>query len=85
MARFYDKGTHKVYFTEAEEAAQDELEAAVAKEKAATAYVYARQIAYPDIRDFADAYYWAQKGDDSKMTSYISACAKVKSDLPKPE
>lgn len=52
---------------------------------AAVAYKAARAEVYPDIRDFADAYYWAQKGDDSKMTAYISACAKVKADLPKPE
>jgi len=51
----------------------------------AVAYKSARAEVYPDIRDFADAYYWAQKGDNSKMTAYISACEKVKADLPKPE
>ena len=51
---------------------------------AAVAYKDVRREAYPDIADFADAYYWAQKGDDSKMTSYVAACAKVKADNPKP-
>ena len=81
MARFYDKGTHKVYFTEAEEAAQDELEAAVAKEKAATAYVYARQIAYPSIGDQLDAI-WKGGDDQAAMKVLVD---KVKSDNPKPE
>ena len=51
----------------------------------ATAYKDARRVKYPSIGDFADAYYWAQKGDDSKMAEYIVACDKVKSDHPKPE
>ena len=51
----------------------------------ATAYKDDRQVEYPPIGDFADAYYWAQKGDDSKMAEYIVACDKVKSDHPKPE
>ena len=50
----------------------------------ANAYKDVRREAYPDIADFADAYYWAQKGDDSKMISYVAACAKVKADNPKP-
>tara|TARA_B100000029_G_C17253376_1_gene843603 strand:- start:362 stop:709 length:348 start_codon:yes stop_codon:yes gene_type:complete len=40
---------------------------------------------YPSLSDFADAYYWEKKGDDSKMTAWVAACAKVKSDHPKPE
>ena len=50
---------------------------------AAVAYKGVRRSAYPPLADFADAYYWAQKGDDSKMTSYVADCAKVKADNPK--
>ena len=48
-----------------------------------TAYARNREPLYPSLADFADAYYWAQKGDDSLMTAYIAACDKVKSDNPK--
>ena len=48
-----------------------------------TAYARYREPVYPSLADFADAYYWAQKGEDSLMTAYIAACDKVKSDNPK--
>ena len=51
---------------------------------AATQYQRDRRPLYPPLADFADAYYWAQKGDDSLMTAYVAACDKVKSDNPKP-
>ena len=51
---------------------------------AATQYKRNREPLYPPLADLADAYYWAQKGDDSKMTAYVAACDKVKSDNPKP-
>ena len=47
------------------------------------AYAKNREPLYPSLADFADAYYWLQKGDDSLMISYISNCDKVKSDNPK--
>ena len=49
-----------------------------------TQYSRNRGPLYPSLADFADAYYWAQKGNDSLMTAYIAACDKVKSDNPKP-
>jgi len=48
-----------------------------------TAYARKREPLYPSLADFADAYYWSQKGDDSLMTAYIEACDKVKSETPK--
>ena len=51
---------------------------------AAAQYQRDREPLYPPLADFADAYYWAQNGDDSKMTAYVAACAKVKTDNPKP-
>jgi hypothetical protein len=38
---------------------------------------------YPSLADFADAYYWAQNGDDTKMTAYIEKCDEVKAKYPK--
>lgn len=38
---------------------------------------------YPDLREFADAYYWSQKGDDTKMNEYVAKCDEVKSKYPK--
>ena len=38
---------------------------------------------YPPKEDFIDAYYWAQKGDTSKMDEYIQKCDDVKAMYPK--
>lgn len=48
-------------------------------------YQRKRQPEYPSLADFADAYYWSQKGDDTKMTAYVAACDGVKIKYPKPE
>ena len=57
--------------------------AAVDAYVAAHAYIAKRQAEYPSLADFADAYYWAQNGDDTKMTAYIQKCAEVKQKFPK--
>jgi hypothetical protein len=44
-----------------------------------------RQPEYPSLATFADAYYWAQKGDNTKMDEYVSSCDAVKAKYPKPE
>lgn len=44
--------------------------------------VRARQ--YPPLGDFADAFYWMQQGDHSKMNAYLDACAAVKTQYPAP-
>ena len=49
----------------------------------ANAYKANRAKEYPSLADFADAYYWAQNGDDTKMTAYIEKCAEVKQKYPK--
>jgi hypothetical protein len=49
----------------------------------AKAYQRSRATEYPSLADFADAYYWAQNGDDTKMTAYIEKCAAVKEKYPK--
>ena len=72
--------------TSEEEAAADAD--AIANAKAEEDYLKVkykddRALAYPSLGDFADAIYWKEKGDDSKMTAWVAACDKVKSDLPK--
>lgn len=44
-----------------------------------------RLSSYPPLADFADAYYWAQKGDNTKMNEYIAKCDTVKEKYPKGE
>ena len=68
--------------TEAElQAAYD----AYVAEQAATEYQRNRQPEYPSLATFADAYYWAQKGDNTKMDEYVASCDAVKAKYPKPE
>ena len=48
------------------------------------AYIAKRQAEYPTLADFADAYYWSQNGDNTKMTVYLEKCDEVKFKYPKP-
>jgi hypothetical protein len=57
--------------------------AAVDAYVAANAYKSKRAAEYPSLAEFADAYYWAQNGDDTKMTAYIEKCEAVKTKYPK--
>ena len=57
----------------------------IAAERAATQYQRDRQPEYPSLATFADAYYWAQKGDNTKMDEYVASCDAVKAKYPKPE
>ncbi len=50
-----------------------------------TQYQRDRKPEYPSLADFADAYYWAQKGDNTKMTEYVAKCDDIKQKYPKPE
>ena len=47
------------------------------------AYKYARASEYPPITDFADAYYWAQKGNTALMDAYVAKCEATKLKYPK--
>jgi hypothetical protein len=51
----------------------------------ATTYQRDREPEYPSIKEFADAYYWAQKGDNTLMDVYVAKCDTVKAKYPKPE
>lgn len=61
-----------------------EKAAEIQAELDSTQYYVDRQKEYPTLADFADAYYWAQKGDNTKMAAYIAACDQVKETYPKP-
>ncbi len=54
------------------------------KEWEDTQYQRDRAPQYPSLADFADAYYWAQRGDNTKMNAYIAQCDEVKNQYPKP-
>ncbi len=43
-----------------------------------------RSSVYPPITEFADAMYWAQRGDSSKLADYYATIDAVKSTYPKP-
>lgn len=72
-----------------------EVEAEIAKIKAGNPtdasglvkyeYRQLRAPEYPPVTDLADAIYWQQQGDDSKMIAYVAACEAVKEKYPKPE
>jgi hypothetical protein len=67
---------------------KEELEAEIARlqvEYDAKEYQRLRAPEYPDLKEFVDAYYWAQKGNDTKMNAYIVKCDAVKDKYPKPE
>lgn len=72
----------------AEEVAEAQLRdiehAEVQQELAKTAYKLERAAAYPALTEFADAVYWQQRGDDSKMAAWLAKCEEVKNSIPKP-
>jgi hypothetical protein len=49
----------------------------------AHAYIAKRAAEYPPITDFADAYYWAQKGKTDLMDDYVAKCDAIKKKYPK--
>ena len=75
------KGTTVTFENEADALTDAEIEAAFNSYQ----YVENRLANYPSLGDFADAYYWSQKGDDTKMIAYVAACDAVKTKYPKPE
>lgn len=67
---------------------EEEIQAEIARleaEQIATAYQRNRQPEYPPITDLADALYWSNQGDNSKLDAYYAACAAVKAKYPKPD
>jgi len=50
----------------------------------ANQYKTDRQGKYPPLTDLADAIYWTEKGDVTKLFAYVAACDAVKAAYPKP-
>jgi hypothetical protein len=63
----------------------DAAAAELAAERAATQYQRNRQPEYPSLATLADALYWSNQGDNTKLDEYYAACAAVKAKYPKPE
>ena len=71
----------KAYDKDGNEVAYDK--AAVQAYVDAHAYIAKRAAEYPPITDFADAYYWAQKGNTALMDAYVAKCDAIKLKYPK--
>ncbi len=69
---------------ELDQALVDAAAAELAAERAATQYQRDRQPEYPSLADLADALYWSNQGDNTKLDEYYQACAAVKAKYPKP-
>ena len=46
-------------------------------------YQVERRHNYPPLSEFADAMYWASKGDQTKLAAYYATCEAVKIAYPK--
>jgi len=70
---------------ELDQALVDAAAAEIQAELDATQYQRNRQPEYPSLADLADALYWSNQGDNTKLDEYYQACAAVKAKYPKPE
>ena len=70
---------------ELDQALVDAAAAEIQAELDATQYQRDRQPEYPSLADLADALYWSNQGDNTKLDEYYAACAAVKAKYPKPE
>ena len=77
----FDANGNKI---ELDQARVDAAAAEIAAERAATQYQRDRKPEYPDLADLADALYWSNQGDNTKLDEYYQACAAVKAKYPKP-
>lgn len=48
-------------------------------------YTEYRELAYPSLAAFADAYYWQANGEPGPMQAWLAACDQVKQTYPKPD
>ena len=70
---------------ELDQALVDAAAAEIQSELDATQYQRNRQPEYPSLATLADALYWSNQGDNTKLDEYYAACAAVKAKYPKPE
>jgi hypothetical protein len=69
---------------ELDQALVDAAAAELAAEAAATQYQRDRKPEYPDLADLADALYWSNQGDNTKLDEYYAKVSAVKTKYPKP-
>jgi hypothetical protein len=69
---------------ELDQALVDAAAAELAAEAAATQYQRDRKPEYPDLADLADALYWSNQGDNTKLDEYYAKVSAVKAKYPKP-
>ena len=69
---------------ELDQALVDAAAAELAAEAAATQYQRDRQPEYPALADLADALYWSNQGDNTKLDEYYEKVSAVKTKYPKP-
>ena len=69
---------------ELDQALVDAAAAELAAEAAGTQYQRDRQPEYPSLADLADALYWSNQGDNTKLDEYYAAVSAVKTKYPKP-
>lgn len=76
-----------IWFDESQdEPSMEVIEAEVERiqlEREELLYQSKRASEYPPIEDFADAFYWLQKGDRSLMDSYLNKVESIKEKFPK--
>ena len=77
----YDADGNKI---ELDQALVDAAAAELAAEAAATQYQRDRKPEYPALADLADALYWSNQGDNTKLDEYYAAVSAVKTKYPKP-
>jgi len=70
---------------EIDQALVDAAAAEIQAELDATQYQRNRQPEYPSLATLADALYWSNQGNNTKLDEYYAACAAVKAKYPKPE
>ena len=70
---------------ELDQALVDAAAAEIQAELDATQYQRDRQPEYPALADLADALYWSNQGDNTKLDEYYAKVGAVKAKYPKPE
>ena len=77
----YAESNELPYPTETELLAAEETCLA---QKTATQYQRERRRKYPALADLADALYWSNQGDNTKLDEYYAKVSAVKTKYPKP-
>ena len=77
----FDDNGNKI---ELDQALVDAAAAEIATERAAIQYQRDRRPEYPSLADLADALYWSNQGDNTKLDEYYAKVSAVKAKYPKP-